>query len=508
MTIDRRSFLQTTLQTGAFAAAATAWPALAAAETVAVKIDTRAATGPLPHIWAECAGSDRAAITMRESWRRDLDRWHREAGLKRVRFHGIFNDELGVNAPSIVSRGDQPPNFQNIDAVYDGLIEHGVSPFVELGFMPKRLASGDRTFGFYAGNVSPPTSNEAWAGFIKAFATHLIGRYGLATVRQWPLEVWNEPNLASFWSGNQQQYLDFYKATAVALKEVDAGLQVGGPATSSTAWLPEFLSYCAQNNAPVDFVSTHVYAGDNQGRLFGGPERFAQADVIPEAVKRARARIDATPFRDKPLWMSEWSCDSPAMIAHILKGCLPHAHAMSHWTLSSTYEELGVADAVLKEGDMGFGAMVQNIAKPAFNTYKLLHALGTTRLEAEGPALASRRADRSVAALVWNLADVKQPGGIPGQARVREVSGAPKRLDVEFAGAKPGQPVRVSFVDWERGSPMPAWRAMGSPQYPKPEQIGELRRRADIAPPKVMRLDQARKLMLDLPAEGVALIEM
>jgi xylan 1,4-beta-xylosidase len=465
-------------------------------------------SGALAHVWEESAGSDRAAITLRESWRQDLDRWRNEAGLKRVRFHGIFNDELGVYAPSILNRGKQAaPNFQNVDRVYDGLQARGVAPLVELSFMPKTLASADRAFGFYAGNISPPTSVDAWVTFIKSFAAHLVDRYGLSVVRDWPFEVWNEPNLPFFWSGNRQQYFDLYKATSVAIKSVDSSLKVGGPSTSSAQWITEFATYCTENNAPVDFVSTHVYAGDEQKKLFGDDRGLPQADVIPAGVSQARQQLDATGLRGKPLWLTEWFSDSPAMIAHIISGCLPHCAGMSHWTLSQTYEELGVADYLLKEGSMGFGALVQGIALPIFNTYKLLHALGTERLSAQGPVLATRR-DKTVAALVWNLADVLQPGGIPGASPTRSVKGEAKRLDVEFIGARAGQKARVSYVDQERGSPMPAWRQMGSPQYIKPEQIQALRQRAEIPPPSTLRLDASRKLTLDLPPEGVALVEL
>jgi xylan 1,4-beta-xylosidase len=55
---------------------------------------------------------------------------------------------------------------------------------------------------------------------------------------------------------------------------------------------------------------------------------------------------------------------------------------------------------------------------------------------------------------------------------------------------------------------MPAWRAMGSPQYIKPDQIELLRQRAEIAPPDTQRLDAAGRLLIDLPPEGVALIEL
>jgi xylan 1,4-beta-xylosidase len=63
-------------------------------------------------------------------------------------------------------------------------------------------------------------------------------------------------------------------------------------------------------------------------------------------------------------------------------------------------------------------------------------------------------------------------------------------------------------VDQERGSPLPAWREMGSPQYLKPDQIERLRQRAEIPPPTVLKLDREAALTLLLPPEGVALIEL
>ena len=54
---------------------------------------------------------------------------------------------------------------------------------------------------------------------------------------------------------------------------------------------------------------------------------------------------------------------------------------------------------------------------------------------------------------------------------------------------------------------MPAWREMGSPQYPRPDQLEILRRRADIPPPQIARIGADRKLTIELPPEGVALVE-
>ena len=506
--MDRRQFIKASAISAATLPAGL--PGLADAaqtrETIPVTIRTHEVTGALPHIWSECVGSDRAAITLRESWRQDIDRARAEIGVKQVRFHGIFNDELGVYAPSPQTPATKP-NFHTVDEVYDGLVSRGLKPLVELSFMPKQLASGTRSFGFYNGNITPPQSLEAWGAFIKSFGVHLVERYGINTVAGWNFEVWNEPNLPFFWSGNQQQYFDIYKAAAVAIKSIDKRLKVGGPATSQAAWIGDFIGYAAQNNAPVDFLSTHVYPGDNQTKLFGEGVKISQSEVIPRALKTVRQTIDASSFKDLPLYVDEWGADSPAFIAHVITHTMPWCQSMSHWVLSGSYEELGVPDYVLKEGSMGWPLMQRGIPLASYNTYRLMHRLGQQRLAATGPALASRKSNGSLAALVWNLSEVEQPGGIPGRATVRKVNGAPKRILVHLPDLAPGTPLRISYVDQSRGSPLPAWRAMGSPSAPTMAQTEHLRRAAQIAPAELRRLPASRHLAVDLPEEGVALIE-
>lgn len=502
---DRRTFMASSAAAAALAATR-AGAVEPAAETV--RVDARAVTGALPHVWEECVGSDRAAITMREEWRNDLRLGVADAGFKRVRFHGIFNDELGVFGRSILEmRRNGGPNWLNVHRVYDGLLENGVSPFVELSFMPGRLASGKTQFGFYGANITPPTSDEEYAKFIKSFTTAMIDRYGLEKVRSWPFEVWNEPNLSFFWTADKQRYFEMYKAAATAIKSVDPQIKVGGPATSKTAWIGDFGQWCAANNAPVDFFSTHVYAGDNQKEVFSDGRIRTVNEVIPDALANARRTIDSGPFAGKPMWLSEWSSDSPAMIAHVIAESMQHCAGMSQWVLSGMYEELGVDDYVLKEGSMGWTMMFDGIAKPAFNTYRLLHRLGTQRVSAQGPTLASRTRDGKLSLLVWNLANVAQPGGIPGMTSERDIQGADKRVKIALDGVKGRKPVDVTYVDWERGSPMPAWRAMGSPQYPSREQMAQLRKASQPVTER-RRLDADGTLTLDLPPEGLALIEL
>ncbi|MET0179081.1 MAG: glycosyl hydrolase, partial [Novosphingobium sp.] len=305
-------------------------PTLAAApERLDVTIRAREEAGPLPHVW-DCVGSDRAAITLRKSWRQDIDRARAEIGTRRVRFHGILNDELGVLTRTPQHRTGTP-NFKNVGEVYDGLVSRGLSPLVELSFMPSELASGPAGFGFYKGGITPPKSLEGWGRLIGEFATFLIDRYGLNAVADWPFEVWNEPDLPFFFTGKQADYFQIYKAAAIAIKQVSPRLKVGGPATSGAKWLPEFLSFCAAENAPVDFVSTHSYAGGMQDAK--ADPTTSINDVIPNAVRGARAQVNASRYPKLPLYLDEWSSDSPAMIAHTIASLIGEVQLMSHWVL-------------------------------------------------------------------------------------------------------------------------------------------------------------------------------
>lgn len=93
--------------------------------------------------------------------------------------------------------------FHNVDLLFDFLLGIGMKPFIEFGFMPRALASGTATCFHYQGNITPPADYEAWGTLIKTLTAHLADRYGVAEIRTWFFEVWNEPNLKYFWKGDK-----------------------------------------------------------------------------------------------------------------------------------------------------------------------------------------------------------------------------------------------------------------------------------------------------------------
>src|SRR3546814_15621606 len=77
--------------------------------------------------------------SLRDDYRDDLDAVREATGFSYIRVHGIFDHDVGM-----VNRdpdGSIRYNFSYIDQIYDGLLEHGVKPFIELGFMPPALTS-------------------------------------------------------------------------------------------------------------------------------------------------------------------------------------------------------------------------------------------------------------------------------------------------------------------------------------------------------------------------------
>ncbi|MGH9470073.1 MAG: GH39 family glycosyl hydrolase [Terriglobia bacterium] len=484
-------------------------PKPATPKPLTINIDARHGVGPLDHYWESIVGSGRASLAFRADYQKDLKQVHDAAGMQAVRFHGIFDDDDGVCW--LDSRGDVVYNFQYVDQIYDSLLDAGVRPFVELSFMPAALASGNKTVFWYKGNVTPPKDMDAWVAMITAFARHLFTRYGGGEISHWFFEVWNEPNL-DFWAGTQDQYFELYRRTALALKAVDKRVRVGGPASAEAAWAPDFIKYCSQHNAPVDFFSTHIYANDPQQKVFGPQGHYALEDVIPLALQKVRNAIASSPMPHTPIFITEWnstymnvsavtdSCFNAAFIVHTLDRCRGLVDAMSYWCFSDVFEEQGVPKNIFYGG---FGLIaIRRIPKPSLHAFTLLHRLGNGRLQAgEGPVLATARADGSVAIIAWNLVS-RDEHGTPA-------SGEPIELRLVVRGLQHRKNLSVTRVDDEHGSVLPAYQKMGSPRYPTETQIEALRKAGALPAPETSLVagGEYTNVPLTLPPNGIALLE-
>src|SRR5512143_265097 len=124
-------------------------------------VDTVNKGTPFNHYWELCVGSCHAVMGLRQDWREQLEKSHHELGFQYVRFHGLLDDEMSVcTKVTNPFKPDAPAtlrySFFNIDSIFDFLLSIGMKPFIELGFMPTALASGQTTCFHYKANVTPP----------------------------------------------------------------------------------------------------------------------------------------------------------------------------------------------------------------------------------------------------------------------------------------------------------------------------------------------------------------
>jgi xylan 1,4-beta-xylosidase len=460
-----------------------------------VEIDANAPTTAFPHFWEEMFGSGRAILTLRESYRDDLRAVKQVTDFRYVRFHAILHDELGVYNED--EHGNPVYNFAYVDQVYDGLLKDGVRPFVEISFMPKKLAfNPDALHPFwYKQNVSPPKSMERWDDLMTHFAQHLVDRYGIDEVSKWYFEVWNEPNI-DFWNGipRKQSYFELYAHTAHDLKKVNPRLRVGGPATAAAAWVPDFLKFTAENQVPVDFVSTHGYADDTVENLFGTNEDIPMDDRVCRAVAKVHGEIKASPMPNLPLLWTEWNVQGmqesrdtifvgPAL-ANTVRECDGLVSMMSFWTFSDVFEEGGP----IPQPFVGmFGLRAKGgINKPSYYAYGLLHQLGDARIaDASKNVIVTKTSDGGLAIAAWNLVDPDQQG-------------TTKQMELDFRNIPATARVTIQKVDRDHGNVLPD---------PTPEQVEELNRQTTLPPPETVKL-QGNRLDLSLTPDELVLVKV
>jgi xylan 1,4-beta-xylosidase len=509
-------------------------------KTIQIKADAKQAGHPFNHFWSLCVGAGRANEGLRAGWLEQLAMVRRDCGFQYLRFHGLFHDDMFVYR-EVDGRGIF--NFQYIDELFDRMLAIGVKPFVEFGFCPADLATQLGTVFWWKGNGSPPKDYGKWAELITRTVRHWIERYGLAEVRSWYFEVWNEPNLHPFFKGTKSQYFELYRVTVRAVKAIDKQLRVGGPATSNfvpdarfagetedisqhavvldatnvdvldwrPVWVEDFLHFCQREQLPVDFVSCHPY-----------PTDWA-LDSHGETVKRTRgidaARTDLTKIRDivrasyyprAEIHLTEWSSspsprdcthDYPQAATFVVKTNLESAglvDSLSYWTFTDVFEEGGAGDTAFHGG---FGMVnYQGIVKPTFHAYRLLHQLGDEVLARTTGAVVTRhRTSGKLTALCYHYPD-EVPQSAPASFDTPDVAertlaaGSPAALEVRLTGLPPNASVLLELLDASHGSAIACWIKLGRPASPSREQLKQLREAALSTERITLRADATGQL--------------
>jgi xylan 1,4-beta-xylosidase len=429
------------------------------------------ATTPLPHFWEHTVGSDHAPVALRSDWQRQLLQCHKELGFQYVRFHGLLSDDMGT---LVIENDTLIYSFFNADQVFDYLLSIGMKPFVELSFMPRALASGDKTVFSYKANITPPRDYKQWSNLISRLVSHWLERYGVSEVREWFFEVWNEPNLKAFWGGTQRDYFKLYRVTVEAIKKVDSSLRVGGPATAKSAWIDEFVDYCERKKVPADFISTHHYPTD----AFGKPDDDTMMQLFKSqrGIMREVAQDTRRRSRGRPVYYTEWNSSSnprdplhdesyaAAFAVTTIMEARGLVEGYSFWTFSDIFEE-NYFPSVPFHG--GFGLLnLHGIPKPTYRAFEILHNIGTEQFIVDG---LHETVDCSIIQKGSTLTVLLTNHTTPGHAIETET------VEIRLENAPEPSEAHIQRIDAAHANPKRLWEEMGQPEYLSQKDVETLK---------------------------------
>ena len=464
----------------------------------AINIDFNMGKGPLNAMFKECVGAGRANEGLRADWQQQLAYVKKECGFKYIRMHGLLTDDMGVYKED--KNGKPEYNYMYIDVLYDFLQSIGMKPFVELGFMPSALASGDKTIFWWRGNVTPPRDYEKWSSLIRNLTEHFTERYGADEVKTWYFEVWNEPNLSpGFWSGTQEEYFKLYKYSANAIKSVNPAYRVGGPGTAGAAWEPELIDFCTKNNLPLDFVSTHSY-GVKQGYLDEYGNSGTILDKNPMSVSgdvlQSRKEITNSSKPNLELHYTEWSASytpsdpihdsyhEAAYVLYKLKQTGNAANSMSYWVFTDIFEESAPRFTPFHGG---FGMLtIQGINKPVFYSYQFLNRLGNIELENnDSNSWVCKDSKGNIQVLAWDFTNTHPGDSVNNQVYyIRDLpSKSIGKLKINITNIPEGTYVlEVYKVGYRCNDAYSTYLSLGKPSQLTKLQVEQIKKQNDGSP--------------------------
>ena len=413
-----------------------------------------------------CVGTGRLGLALTEEYLKELAYVQEMIGFSFIRGHGLFSDDVSIYheyEEDGVKKVEY--NYTYADRIFDAYLKLGIRPYLELGFMPGQLASGEQTIFYWKGNTTPPKDYKLWTDMVIALLKHLKVRYG-EEVTGWPIEVWNEPNLPGFWfKADMDEYFKLFKETFLAIKEYDSRFKVGGPAicgVRDAEWTEAFLKFCKKEGIRPDNITRHHYTVEFPDRIgHCDYHKLEDQEMRFANLQSTRDIVDSfEEFKGLPIHLTEFSTSytpkgvihdtniNAAYLARQLSRLGDVNDAYSYWTFGDVFEEQGVPNSLFHGG---FGMVAAgNIPKPTFWTfyfYKQLKLFGSDCVYRDDKAVIVKN-DKGYAGVLWNIDE---------DDRVMEY--ALPLQDREYT-------LITKTVDESCCNPLKIWHDMGEPAYP------------------------------------------
>jgi xylan 1,4-beta-xylosidase len=486
---------------------------------VSIQVDSDKAEGTLPPVW-RFFGYDEPNYTYAANGKKLLQELSALSPQPvYIRVHNLLNTGDGsaslkwgsTNIYTEDAAGNPVYDWTVVDRIFDTFVGSGITPLVELGFMPQALSTHPNPYrhnfpqgsvnAIYTGWAYPPKDYRKWSELIFQFVSHLRDRYGDKALKSWLWEVWNEPDIG-YWQGTREEFFKLYDFSVEAVLKALPSARIGGPDTTGAAspraaeFLRLFLEHCThqknyatgKRGTRLDFVSFHPK---------GSPKwitEHLQMGLSSQllSVKKGFEIVASAPeWRSIPVVLGEWDPEGCAACSAQqnpqnsyrngpLYACYTAEAFSRTWELASQ-ERIrleGIVTWAFEFEDQpyfaGFRELATNgIDKPVLNAFRMFGLLGQERRAAissgalqtseilssgvRGPADVNAIATRNkqeVEVLVWNYHDDDLPA--PATPVHLVVSGLSKDRTRAL--------VEHFRVDAEHSNSFSEWKRMGSPQ--------------------------------------------
>ena len=535
-----------------------------AAQPVSVQVDAAKKMGPLRPVWA-FFGHDEPNYTYMKDGKKLLSEI---AALNPVpvyvRVHSLLvtGDAQAAfkwgstNAYTEDASGKPVYDWTITDRIFDTYMERKMKPLVQIGFMPQALSShpepyrhhwkpGDNYNDIYTGWAYPPKDYTKWAELVFQWVTHCVRKYGRAEVESWMWEVWNEPNIG-YWKGTPEEYHKLYDYSADAVKRALPTARIGGPDSTgpgggnAATFLRNFLEHVVRGKnyatgktgSPLDFVSFHAK----------GAPRFVEGNVVMGIEKQLNDLskgfeiIASIPeVKGKPIIIGESdpegcaACSSRVYPQNAYRNGVMYASYTAavmprHLDLAAKHgvNLLGAVTWAFEFEDQawfdGFRDLATNgVDKPVLSVFRMLGMMTGDRVSATSSGAESLESLQAVGAK--EKADVHAMASVDAHSAAVLVSnyhdsakpGPAAPIDLAISGLPRGRMLVQHFrVDDRYSNSYEAWKKIGAPPQPSPEQYAQLEAAGQLqsveSPRWTNSADGRLRLNFDLPLHGVSLI--
>jgi len=533
-------------------------------QTVSIHVDASRGTVELKPIW-KYFGYDEPNYTYAANGRKLIGEL---SGLSEgpvyIRTHNLLTTGNGVaalkwgstNAYTEDASGKAIYDWTIVDRILETYLSAGAKPFVEIGFMPKALSTHPEPYqhtwpkgGIDTGWAYPPNDYKKWNQLVYEWVRHCVEKYGKTEVESWYWEVWNEPDI-SYWHGTPAEYDKLYDYTAAAVKRALPSARVGGPASTgpanpkAAAFLRQFLEHCVSGKnlagggtgAPLDFISYHA---KGRPETVEGHVRMGLSKNMRDVSTGFQIVRSFPKFRNLPIILSESDPEGCAACSARLypqnayrNGALYASYAAE---ALDTVRKLAARDGANLEGTLtwafefedqpyfdGLRTLATNgVDKPVLNLFRmegLMHGQ-SVKVESSGAV----DLDTILSAGVRQSADVdavsaRSPNGLSTTIwnyHDDDVDAPPVEIDLAIANLPAGAKrvlLRHYRIDRDHSNSYTAWKQLGSPQNPTPEQYATLESAGQLqlleSPRWASSREGAIHVRFALPREAISLIEM